>query len=82
MSENHSLLRVVTNAFRPVVVLLHAYVGLTFACTQGSPMPFGLLWCCYLQLPSPDRIGHRQSPMPFGLLWCCYPKVTAIQFIA
>ena len=62
----------VTNAFRPFVVLLRASGTHHPGLRSRSPMPFGLLWCCYppVQRPSPGSDGL--SPMPFGLLWCCY----------
>ena len=37
----------VTNAFRPFVVLLLCTEKKTQSLEALSPMPFGLLWCCY-----------------------------------
>ncbi len=63
----------VTNAFRPVVVLLRdKEMDKVLADTKESPMPFGLLWCCYLPEDARLIASAPESPMPFGLLWCCY----------
>ena len=49
VTSNETADWVVTNAFRPVVVLLHLMVEDTAKpAVSLSPMPFGLLWCCYL----------------------------------
>ncbi len=62
----------VTNAFRPVVVLLLNHIADTSKKVGESPMPFGLLWCCYEVETCWALYCEGLSPMPFGLLWCCY----------
>ncbi len=62
----------VTNAFRPVVVLLRTCVSGGSSPENLSPMPFGLLWCCYAWRCKGTFAVSSSSPMPFGLLWCCY----------
>ncbi len=89
----------VTNAFRPFVVLLlgkvsatecyrpchqclSAFCGVvtsksyqTLCFGDQSPMPFGLLWCCYHTQSPLTYFLSSKSPMPFGLLWCCYSRL-------
>ncbi len=71
----------VTNAFRPVVVLLLETESEALDWLQESPMPFGLLWCCYTCNRKHGQ-ARLQSPMPFGLLWCCYRITLKRLFIA
>ena len=65
LEEGHQCL----SACCGVVTWLHTreLIGIT-----ESPMPFGLLWCCYMKLRIHPRFHGPLSPMPFGLLWCCY----------
>ncbi len=64
----------VTNAFRPFVVLLPLVSSNAKTGPIPSPMPFGLLWCCYCRVRCRGFPLVQASPMPFGLLWCCYPN--------
>ncbi len=50
--------RLVTNAFRPFVVLLPVREFGVACRSIGSPMPFGLLWCCYGDCLGNHRFGH------------------------
>ena len=53
--EKYSEVRQVTNAFRPVVVLLPTRHYLAVVTNRASPMPFGLLWCCYRRKAYPPQ---------------------------
>ncbi len=65
---------------RPSHQCLSAFCGVVTRITEDgsavriimSPMPFGLLWCCYRSSTDCPAGASDWSPMPFGLLWCCY----------
>ncbi len=58
------------SAFCGVVTLVHPRE--VFRAAIVSPMPFGLLWCCYKSAEGEATKNGVESPMPFGLLWCFY----------